>query len=459
MIINGLDKERISFPDSWQLENINKFEEFLKKYFSFNHAFFRNVKNANTQSLLMIDYCNKKFKVKDFVGEIIFEETTFHIFPFVFNKKDIEKNEEEELELLAINLNLYLKEYFSFKSLRVDCSVENKNGYFLELLIKIFVFELEGILKNKPLHIYIEKNNDLLKKFGRINFNIYFRNFLNAKKHILNCNYEEFSFDNLINQILRFTILKLLKISKDEYNKSHLKRLISYYEDVSDLNTNNINYLIKKIKFSSLNKEYKSILDFAKIILNGFNKPSEINKNASFIDRNNFCFLFKINVMYEKFVSTKLSEYLNNNQDFLNLINIPQSSENKLFKNSSAYSLKPDNLIKSRDDNKNILIIDTKYKDVDINASKPDIYQMTIYSFFYKVNNVILLYPLKINRKEVLDKLYYLTLNIKEDLNCAIKEPKISIYHVPFIFKKEDILNNDFSVLFNYFDNIFKCSY
>lgn len=458
MIINCLDKDWIGFPESRNFEDISQFEKFLKKYLSFNHNFFRKVKKGEKQSFLMVDYNNKKFKIKNFIGEIIFKGVTFHIFPFVFDLNDIKKNEEEQLELFAINLNLYLKEYFSFKSLKVDCYFKNKNSYFLELLIKIFIYELENILKNKPLHIYIEKNDDLLKKQGRIDFNKYLNNYVNGKKHILSCNYELFSFDNLINQILKFVILKLLKISKDEYNKSHLKRLVSFYEEVSDLDTHNINNLFSKIRFNSLNKEYKSILDFAKILLNSFNKNGETKQNIISSSNNNFCFLFEINILYEKFISNKLYEYLNNKKEFLNLVNIPQSNEAKLFKNSSSYSLKPDNLIRRTTDNKNILIIDTKYKDEEKNPSNEDIYQMTVYSFFYKVNNVILLYPLKNNYKEDLNNLYSLELNVNEDSYSDLNDPKISIYHVPLIFKKEDILNNDFSLLFHYFRNIFEKS-
>ena len=130
------------------------------------------------------------------------------------------------------------------------------------------------------------------------------------------------------------------------------------------------------LSFNQLNKDYENLVLLSKILINGLNSKDS-NSYASKNKNINFCFLFKMNVLFERFITARLNDYLKSKFEKVEFKNFAQSKKKKLFVNLNKFPLKPDNLIKDRDDN-TIAIIDTKYKvldNIDIsNSSNNDLY-------------------------------------------------------------------------------------
>lgn len=455
MIINSLDKENIKFPDKWDSNTIIDFEQFVKKYVRFADSLFENEDEKEDKSIINIDIDNKTFRLSDYCGEIIFNGEIFHIYPFTFDKESIDKNSSKAFSLFYANINLYLEEFLNVKFSKVLKTKDDSDDTLLEILITIFVKEIEDKLKNKPLYSYIECHDSLNKLVGRLNVNDYFRNYVNGKKHLLACDYSNFSFNNPINKVLKFTINKLLKIAKNRQNVSRLKRLSVLFDEVDDSNQKEIENIYRTLIFNQLNKDYENLILLSQILINGLNYNDTTNVKSN-SDRTNFCFLFKMNVLFEKFISARLNDYLKNRFKGNDIKNYPQTRKKKLFKDLNKFPLKPDNVIMDKDENV-LAIIDTKYKrmeNFDIrNSSNDDLYQVAVYNLIYKPKIAILMYPL-LSKEEnkVIGGLDFKTLNNAD----STFESKVAVMSVPLIFSEEEIGTRNFSRLYNYFALIFK---
>lgn len=440
-LLNRSDKENIEFPKTRSLEDIEDFCNFVKKYIVLENNLFVN-KEEDDNSIISINLSSRTFRINHYLGEIIFKDTIFHIFPFPFD----EINSKESFNLFIDNFNLYLEDYFNVKFKKTENMINYDKETCFEFLITQFIYEIDRLLAIKPNYSYIERNTDLNKVCGRIVFNNHVKNYINGKKHLLNCEYVAFSFDNNINQILKFCIKLFLNKTKSFRNKSKLKRLSIIFEEVSDINLKLFKRLIESIHFNALNKDYKNVILLAKIILRGM---IDIDIRSNSQNAINFCFIFRMDILFEKFITNRINDYLTIlNKEKSIYCNYPQYNDGKLFLDSNKFTLKTDNLIKDSNDNV-ICILDTKYKDINgfDNVNRDDIYQIVNYVLFYKSNIGILLYPLKNNNHfEIVTK----TLNIENNF----QKPKIIVAKIPFVLTKDEINKRDFSRLYKCFDEI-----
>ena len=441
MILHYLDKERITFPNERNYKDIVEFVTFVRSYIKLQNNLFDEKEESSSN--IVVDLPCRSFRLSNYVGEIIFKNYIFHIFPFSFKKEEIE--EPETLDLFFDNLNLFLNDAFNVRFKKINSGNCQKETTFLEILIVIFIDALENLLLRKPYYSYIEHNNNLNSIKGRINFNKYFNNFVNGEAHLINCDYAIFSFNNNINQVLKFVTKKLLNMTKKDSNKTRLKRIYSFFEELSDISLKEVKQALKSIHFNLLNKSYENIILLSKIFIYGLNNYDVENKTKA---NTNFCFIFRMNVLFEKFITHRLDDYLVKINKYHNY---SQYNKEHLFIGDTTKTLKPDNLIKDQD-NVAVAILDTKYKSVDSlslnNISEHDLYQMVIYCLFHKSKLGILLYPLRNNdSSEFKEVTKYLNNKDKEEV-------KIMFVSVPFILSKEEINKRDFSRIFRCFDAI-----
>ena len=455
MFISELDKNKIKFPDSWKIETILDFERFVKKYVSFANSLFEDGDEKGDNSIINIDLDSRTFKLSNYCGEIIFNNTIFHIYPFSFDEDFIEKEPSKSFSLFYENINLYLEDFFKVRFVKLKNLINKKDDDLLEILISIFINELELKLQNKPYYSYIDCEDSLTKLVGKLNFDEYIKNYVNGKKHLLICDYSLFSFDNSINKIIKFTLNKLIKVARNLNNINRLKRLFVLFDKVSDITRKDVERFYNNLSFNQLNKDYENLILLSKILINGLNSKDS-NSYASKNKNINFCFLFKMNVLFERFISARLNDYLKSKFEKEGFKSFTQTKKKKLFVDLNKFPLKPDNLIKGQDYN-TIAIIDTKYKVLDnfdiSNSSNSDLYQMSVYNLIYKSKIGILMYPLQMKEeKKFVESLDFKTLN-NSDPNFV---SKVAVISAPIIFKEEEIKKRDFSRLYKYFDLIFK---
>ena len=169
---------------------------------------------------------------------------------------------------------------------------EDMHNLFAAILSKGIGLQLkQGLYKE-----YINKQDDLNVLRGKINMSGTIRNRM-ARKQILTCEYDELSENNLLNQILKTTVLLLLRHSqvKAKY-KDELKKEMLFFSNVDTLNPTMIKW--SSIRFQRNNQNYRMLVSICQLIIEGMLLTTESGDYhlASFIDEQRMCRL------YEKFI-------------------------------------------------------------------------------------------------------------------------------------------------------------
>ena len=88
------------------------------------------------------------------------------------------------------------------------------------------------------------------------------------------CEYDEFSVNNPLNQIIKTTADYLIKSKKvGDFTKKELKKLMLFFNNVSTIDISTINW--KNLIFNRNNNSYKSIMILCELILKGLIASSE----------------------------------------------------------------------------------------------------------------------------------------------------------------------------------------
>ena len=109
------------------------------------------------------------------------------------------------------------------------------------------------------------------------------------------CSFDELTVDSYVNQIIKTTFFYLLKSDANIDYKRKLKKLLVYFEDVSLIPVNTINW---KFQYNKNNISYRMILSICYLVINGLLQTTDDGdiKLANFLDEQRMCRL------YEKFI-------------------------------------------------------------------------------------------------------------------------------------------------------------
>lgn len=328
------------------------------------------------------------FKASKYVGIVQIGNQTIEVLPKIFTYQDnLGVNDKNERTNIKKNLLFMLSYTKKLKLKETDISSLSKSTTLYESIIYLFAKNLIELLKKDLIRNYEtkEENTNFLKGKLLMSKHLKYNLFNKAKFY---SQFDEFTEDNLMNQIFKATIDKLLKFTDNNTNFKLLTECNLILEYVS---LNNISYTqTQKVKFTRLNQQYEDIYNLSVLLL--FGNSIELNaKNTK-----TYSLMFDMNKLFEEFIFEFIKKQVK--ADFINNIQSekPQCS---LFKEAPYFRLKPDITINCNKENKCELIIDTKYKKVKnvksekYGVSRDDIYQMFVYSKVYDCKNIILLYP------------------------------------------------------------------
>ena len=265
----------------------------------------------------------------------------------------------------------------------------------VNILSTLFLINVESILKRGLYKEYREKEEELRGIRGKINFeeSLNRLSFENAKAV---CIYDELNENNLINQVIKTTAIKLHRTQ--DINNENLKKLsnvLLYFNQVDEIEITNETF---KIKYNQNNEYTHYLINICELINNSL-MLSENKGSYKFIN-----ILDDDKIMqnvYEKFVYKFYNYHLKKNDYTANVffqkhLNWEVYSGNREI----LPEMRLDTLIQTRD---KTIIIDTKYYEsyygsnygkLSLNSS--NLYQMYTYMNHIDAENQIegmLLYP------------------------------------------------------------------
>ncbi len=151
-------------------------------------------------------------------------------------------------------------------------------------------------LKQGLYREYQNKTEDIPTMRGRIDMPKTIRHKI-AREQVLSCEYDELSENNLLNQILKTTVMLLIKSPDvDAEYKDILKKEMMYFSNIDIVNPASVKW--ERLRFHRNNRTYQMLISLCQFILQGMLLTTEQGEHrlASFVDEQRMCRL------YEKFI-------------------------------------------------------------------------------------------------------------------------------------------------------------
>lgn len=195
--------------------------------------------------------------------------------------------------------NIYHMLSYAFQTLNQetydDVAVESFDEMY-DLLAAILAKGIGIQLKQGLYREYINRQEELSVMRGKINMFGTIKNYL-AHERILTCDFDELSENNLFNQIIKTTVMLLLRNAKvkAEY-KDDLKKKMLFFSNVDIVEPTSIHW--PSIRFKRNNQTYRMLIGICQLIIEGMLITTDAGdyRLASFVDEQRMCRL------YEKFI-------------------------------------------------------------------------------------------------------------------------------------------------------------
>lgn len=255
---------------------------------------------------------------------------------------------------------------------------EKIHDLFAEILSK----GISRQIKQGLYREYVPMQEDLSVIRGRININETM-NLQIQRKQKLTCEYDEFSEDNIYNQILKVTIYRLIRakgVAKERQQK--LRKLIVFFDNVKLIQPNHIAW--NRLIYQRNNRNYELLLNICYLVLNGMLQTTEDGKYKllSFSDE-------QMNMLFQRFV---YEYYAQEHKELI--VSAPKmrwtdesEEDNPLIRFLPV--METDIVLKDKSDTKT-LIIDTKYYKTIMtnNREKEKLRSAHLYQIFAYVKNM-----------------------------------------------------------------------
>lgn len=148
-------------------------------------------------------------------------------------------------------------------------------------------------LKQGLYREYLNTRENMAVMRGKIDLSGTIKNKI-ARRQILACEYDDLSENNLLNQIIKTTVMMLLRYSKvDAEYQNALKKEMLFFSHVDTIEPASIRW--SSIRFQRNNQTYRMLVSICQLILEGMLLTTEQGqyKLASFVDEQRMCRLFE----------------------------------------------------------------------------------------------------------------------------------------------------------------------
>lgn len=309
------------------------------------------------------------------VGVIKYKNTHFQILPkLICNNGDKENILKNLIYMLSYTKKLDIKT-------SNEARLSTAKNPFIEILIREYAKSLFECLKRLTPNKYVREEDNLSYLKGKIKFTENSRhNSSNQAKFY--CEYDEFSENNILNQLFLFVSTCLYNISNDSNNKKTLKFIMNYYSDIKLVRFDKFN--AEKIKLSRNQELFKKPFNLAKMFVE---KTSvDLSKNKF----ENITLIWDMNKLFEEFVF----EIMKKNESELGCKLTAQRGRKLLVGDTSKKRNTFVDIIIEKINGEKI-VLDTKYKKFvsSDDFSNADVFQVSTYCLLHKAKHAILLYP------------------------------------------------------------------
>ncbi|EGQ9300152.1 restriction endonuclease [Vibrio vulnificus] len=330
-------------------------------------------------------YGHELIQVKNYVG-VLFTPTGEHIevLPKTGRKAtDRETAISESRQMLL----MMLQHLGSFRYVATNqASIASKRMPLLEIFIEQFLQSVNRLVKRGLKSDYVTQVGNLSFKKGKLQVGNQLRHNL-VTKHKFYVEYDEYLINRPANRLIATALNKLASYTRSPSNQRLLRELQFAFVDVPV--SKSVKQDLSALKLDRSMIDYHVPIAWAKLILEGFSPLSMKGESSA------LSLMFPMEAVFESYVASVLRSSLPENVALTT-----QARSKYLVKHNgrAQFQLKPDLLITKPD--KSLIVLDTKWKLLDIEAyhyglSQADLYQMFAYGHKYLngVGELYLIYP------------------------------------------------------------------
>ena len=245
--------------------------------------------------------------------------------------------------------NIYYMLSYAFQTLQAenykDLAAENFHNT-AELCAAILDKGIGIQLKHGLRRDYVSKSESLSTLQGKLNISESIKTQTMLKKQMI-CTYDEFSTNIQFNQIIKSTVLLLLKANITNSRKKSLRKLLLFFSDVNEIDLHFVNW---NQQYNRSNQNYQMLIGMCYLVYKGLltTQNNGTTKLMDFFDGQRMCRL------YEKF----LLEYYRKGHPELTANASQIAWQLDDTENQMLPRMQTDIMLSK---NNNILIIDAKY--------------------------------------------------------------------------------------------------
>lgn len=245
--------------------------------------------------------------------------------------------------------NIYYMLSYAFQTLQAenykDLATENFHNT-AELCAAILDKGIGIQLKHGLRRDYVSKSESLSTLQGKLNISESIKTQTMLKKQMI-CTYDEFSTNIQFNQIIKSTVLLLLKANITNSRKKSLRKLLLFFSDVNEIDLHFVNW---NQQYNRSNQNYQMLIGMCYLVYKGLltTQNNGSTKLMDFFDGQRMCRL------YEKF----LLEYYRKEHPELTANASQIAWQLDDTENQMLPRMQTDIMLSK---NNNILIIDAKY--------------------------------------------------------------------------------------------------
>lgn len=245
--------------------------------------------------------------------------------------------------------NIYYMLSYAFQTLQAenykDLAAENFHNT-AELCAAILDKGIGIQLKHGLRRDYVSKSESLSTLQGKLNISESIKTQTMLKKQMI-CTYDEFSTSIQFNQIIKSTVLLLLKANITNSRKKSLRKLLLFFSDVNEIDLHFVNW---NQQYNRSNQNYQMLIGMCYLVYKGLltTQNNGSTKLMDFFDGQRMCRL------YEKF----LLEYYRKEHPELTANASQIAWQLDDTENQMLPRMQTDIMLSK---NNNILIIDAKY--------------------------------------------------------------------------------------------------
>jgi len=314
---------------------------------------------------------------KQFVGVIQVEGLTIEILPKIDRHESEDNNNKTKWQKVLIDM---LKVTRKLKIQEVgQANVSKQSIHLLDIYFEWFLNEVKTLVHQGLIKQYYKKEGNVKALKGKLEFAKHISKNLVHKERFYT-SHQVYEKDHLIHQILGQALDIIAHLSKGTYLYSKCKTIQLDFPEVKAIKANESTF--NKIPKSRKTAPYDTALSIARLII--LNYAPNISSGSEKM----LALLFDMNSLWEEYVLIRLKQACDDTA-----IRIYGQNSKKFWNN---ITIRPDIVLEKNLDNneKEILIIDTKWKNIDHSQpSTHDLRQMYVYNEYWNSSRSLLLYP------------------------------------------------------------------